>query len=249
MTDKIFDALEAPFSADTVKWRVGRTAKNNKNSAAMFAYVDGRIVMNRLDKAVGRANWEDSYTETVKGRIICTLTVEINGKKISRSDGAGDTQVEGEKGAMSDAFKRAAVKFGIGRYLYSIPTLYVGIDNYGKPTPDSQNRLTQYHNDTAKKYFENKELQLPDEQEPENPNSLNAKINDKINEVTKPKTNLETLCAQLAQAHTLKALISNKDAIKESSEFTGLSNDDKKQFVAKFKELVQEFQIPAQAAE
>jgi len=249
MTDKIFDALEAPFSADTVKWRVGRTAKNNKTSAAMLAYVDGRIVMNRLDKAVGRANWEDSYTETVKGRIICTLAVEINGKKISRSDGAGDTQVEGEKGAMSDAFKRAAVKFGIGRYLYSIPTLYVEVDNYGKPTTKSQNRLTQLHNDTAKKYFENKELQLPDEQEPENPNSLNAKINDKINEVTKPKTNLETLCAQLAQAHTLKALISNKDAIKESSEFTGLSDDDKKQFVAKFKEFVQEFQIPAQAAE
>ena len=75
------------------------------------------------------------------------------------------------------------------------------------------------------------------------------KINDKINEVTKPKTNLETLCAQLAQAHTLKALISNKEAIKGSSEFTGLSDDDKSQFVAKFQNLCRQYQTPAQAAE
>jgi hypothetical protein len=37
---------------------------------------------------------------------------------ISRCDGADDTNIEGAKGGLSDAFKRAAVKFGIGRYLY-----------------------------------------------------------------------------------------------------------------------------------
>jgi len=65
----------------------------------------------------------------------------------------------------------------------------------------------------------------------------------------KPISVLDTLCTQLSQAQNLEALISNKEAIKGSGEFAGLSNDDKKQFVAKFKELAQEFQIPAQAAE
>ncbi len=65
----------------------------------------------------------------------------------------------------------------------------------------------------------------------------------------KPISALDTLCAQLAQAHTLKALISNKDAIKKSSEFAGLSGDDKKQFVAIFQELYRQYQPPAQAAE
>ena len=60
---------------------------------------------------------------------------------------------------------------------------------------------------------------------------------------------LNTLCTQLSQAQNLDALISNKEAIKGSSEFADLSNDDKKQFVAKFQELYRQFQIPAQAAE
>lgn len=65
----------------------------------------------------------------------------------------------------------------------------------------------------------------------------------------KPNPILETLCAQLLQAQTFDALVSNKNAIKESSEFAGLSGDDKKQFVAKFQELYIQHQPQAQAAE
>jgi hypothetical protein len=81
-------------------------------------------VQDRLDAVCGPANWQDSYTETLKGRLLCTLTIRIDGEWISKSDGAGDTDVEGEKGAISDAIKRAGVKWGIGRYLYDIGNVW-----------------------------------------------------------------------------------------------------------------------------
>jgi len=65
----------------------------------------------------------------------------------------------------------------------------------------------------------------------------------------KPISALDTLCTQLSQAQTFDALVSNKNAIKESNEFTGLSDDDKSQFVAKFQELYRQYQPQAQAAE
>jgi hypothetical protein len=96
--------LAAPFPPESVHWRG---------------------VQDRLDGVCGPENWSDSYVETPKGRIICSIAVNIEGAWISKSDGAGDTDVEGEKGALSDAMKRAAVKWGIGRYLYSMPSPWV----------------------------------------------------------------------------------------------------------------------------
>ena len=50
--------------------------------------------------------------------MICTVSCHIKGNWISKSDGAGDTNIEGEKGGISDSFKRACVAWGIARYLY-----------------------------------------------------------------------------------------------------------------------------------
>src|SRR3546814_10518376 len=71
--------------------------------------------MRRLDDVCGPAGWQDSYAETGKGRLICTISILCGDQWISKSDGAGDTAVDGEKGAISDAFKRCAVKRGVGR--------------------------------------------------------------------------------------------------------------------------------------
>lgn len=120
-----------PFNPKRISWRVGSTNKE-KNKGIALAYIDARDVMVRLDEVFGIDGWSDSYQETTSGRLICTLSVFLNGQWIDKSDGAGDTQVEGEKGAISDAFKRAAVKFGIGRYLYELPNVWVEIDEYRK---------------------------------------------------------------------------------------------------------------------
>ena len=110
--ENLLEQLKKPFPVDAISWRIGQKNKD-KTKAKMLCYIDARDVMDRLDE-VCDTDWSDSYTE-VNGRVVCTIT--IDGK--SRSDGAGDTDIEGEKGAISDAFKRAAVKWGIGRYLYN----------------------------------------------------------------------------------------------------------------------------------
>jgi len=118
-----FAALSAPFAPSAIHWRA-QTVTQDGTKALALAYLDARDVMDRLDQAVGPANWRDSYVETLKGRTICTLEIRVDGEWIAKSDGAGDTDVEGEKGSISDALKRAAVKWGIGRYLYDLGNVW-----------------------------------------------------------------------------------------------------------------------------
>jgi hypothetical protein len=73
--------------------------------------------MNRLDEVFDVGGWQAHY-EHIGGRMICKLSCLINGKWVTKSDGAGDTNIEGDKGGISDALKRAGVLWGIGRYLY-----------------------------------------------------------------------------------------------------------------------------------
>ena len=132
----IENELKKPFPEPQIHWRIGARNKD-KTSGLPLAYIDARDVMDRLDFVLGFDGWEDSYIETTKGRIICTLACMIGDKLVIRSDGAGDTGTEGEKGAISDALKRAAVKFGIGRYLYGLGGEWVDLDKYGKFKPPS----------------------------------------------------------------------------------------------------------------
>jgi hypothetical protein len=123
------------------------------NQAMALAYADARDVMNRLDTVCGAHCWQDSYVESVRGRVICTISILIGDQWISKSDGAGDTAVEGEKGGISDAFKRAAVKWGIGRYLYDMGAPWAECESYEKGgkryfkkwTPAGLSKLAKIH--------------------------------------------------------------------------------------------------------
>lgn len=121
--------LERPFDAKKISWRVGATSKD-KTKAIPLAYIDARDVMYRLDEVFGM-DWQCKYSHA-ENKTICEIGVLVNDTWIWRSGGAGDTDIEAEKGAISDAFKRAAVLFGIGRYLYNIPNSWVEIDEYKK---------------------------------------------------------------------------------------------------------------------
>lgn len=118
----IFDELAAEFPRDLVSWRCQTVSSDNTGLA--LAYIDARDVMRRLDSVVGPENWTDRY-EVHGSKTICYLSVRVNGEWIVKADGAGDTDVEAEKGSISDAFKRAAVKWGIGRYLYDLDSPWV----------------------------------------------------------------------------------------------------------------------------
>jgi hypothetical protein len=106
----ILAQLKDPFNPDLVKYtRLG----GNK----LVAYVDARDVMKRLDTIMGMENWQDKYIRT-DGGFICELSLRIEGQWITKSNGSNDTKIQPHKGGISGAFKRAAVNWGIGRYLY-----------------------------------------------------------------------------------------------------------------------------------
>ncbi len=135
-----FKALAAPFPPSAVSWRVGRV-NEDKKSAMVLAYLDARDVMDRLDLICGPGGWQCKYSH-VGTKTVCDIGIWI-GEDIAnperlpvdwvwKADGAGDTDVEQEKGALSDAFKRSAVRWGIGRYLYSLGKTYADVEPAGK---------------------------------------------------------------------------------------------------------------------
>lgn len=122
--------LKNPFPVDQVKWRLGATNREKTKGIAL-AYIDSRDVQKRLDEVLGISNWRD-YLERVDGGFVSGIEIRIDGEWIRRSDAAGDTKVEPIKGGASDAFKRAAAKWGVGRYLYYMPNIWVEIKPVGK---------------------------------------------------------------------------------------------------------------------
>lgn len=116
-------ALAAPFEPKDIHWRAQAVTKKGDKALAL-AYLDARDVMDRLDKVCGPANWSTHYEETARGRVLCKLSIRINDEWVTKTDGAGDTAVEGEKGGISDALKRAAVQWGVGRYLYDLANVW-----------------------------------------------------------------------------------------------------------------------------
>lgn len=85
----------------------------------LLTYVDSRYVQQVLDSEVGPANWQDEYQLGEGGKVACRIGIYVEGRDwVWKGDGAGATDIEGDKGSFSDAFKRAAVKWGIARDLY-----------------------------------------------------------------------------------------------------------------------------------
>lgn len=123
--------LSEPFDPAIVSFRVGPTSQDKKKGMAL-AYIDARDVMRRLDEVCGPENWQDEYPWSDGKRVVCRLGIRIGDEWIWKTDGAGDTDMEGEKGALSDAFKRSAVKWGIGRYLYDTEAPWVAIQQAGR---------------------------------------------------------------------------------------------------------------------
>lgn len=132
MANDILSALKAPFPASDIEWRVQRAMKTKHGDRAMvLAYITARAVMERLDEVFGLDGWTDEYQRWGTNGVLCTIKCKIGDQWISKTDGADDTNIEPTKGGISDAFKRAAVKWGIGRYLYNLDSNWVEIGERG----------------------------------------------------------------------------------------------------------------------
>jgi len=127
--------LHAPFDPCELEWRFQKSGKQG-DAGVMLPYVSARAIMDRLDTVVGPQNWSDLLRcigdHTERRTWACALELQLSdGSRVAHEDVADETHVEPAKGGASDALKRVAVKFGIGRYLYYLPKFYVD----GQPRP------------------------------------------------------------------------------------------------------------------
>jgi hypothetical protein len=127
--EEVGERLSALFEPREVKWKP-QSVKGNR--AMAIAYIDCRVIQDRLDEVMGVENWQDGYEIVPDGSVVCRLAVRINGEWVTKTDvGSPSEQPDGGdrlKAAFSDALKRAAVKYGIGRYIYRLPNQWVDYD-------------------------------------------------------------------------------------------------------------------------
>lgn len=140
MLPSMFDKLAEPFAPDQISWRTGSTnidkqtnkPRDGKDAQGLaLAYLDARDVMDRFDVVCAPDGWQCRYSH-VGATTVCEIGVRSEGDWLWKADGAGATDIEAEKGMLSDAFKRAAVRWGVGRYLYGLPSPWVALEPAGR---------------------------------------------------------------------------------------------------------------------
>lgn len=128
------DQLSAHFAPADIEWRIGQAGKKGDAVwAKAFAYITNRAIQDRLDAVVGPANWKNDFREWGQGSpgVLCGLSLKIDGEWVTKWDGAEQTEMEPVKGGLSGAMKRAAVQWGIGRYLYDLPEGWAKVHEKG----------------------------------------------------------------------------------------------------------------------
>jgi hypothetical protein len=142
----LLKALRAPFPEDQIHWRKGGKPYNGKFKA--LAYLDQRDVEDRLDEVTG-GKWQCEHYTGPNNTVICKIGIEIDGVMLWKSDGGQDLtdsddiqqRENADKGAYSNAFKRAASTWGVGRYLYRCKAGYVAFNQYHQPEEGEMKRL------------------------------------------------------------------------------------------------------------
>jgi len=124
--------LKDVFPPEDIEWRVQSSGeKNSKPWALVLAYITNRAIMDRFDEVCGPENWKNEFTAAPSGGTLCGLSVKIAGEWVTKWDGAENTDIEAVKGGLSNAMKRSAVQWGVGRYLYNLTTGWAVISENG----------------------------------------------------------------------------------------------------------------------
>jgi len=133
MSEINFKALQDYFEADAIEWRIQQAGeKHGRVWAICVPYVTNRAIQVRLDEVVGPENWRNEFLPGPDGGVMCGLSVRVGGEWVTKWDGAENTDVEGVKGGLSGAMKRAAVQWGIGRYLYALDETFAQVHENGR---------------------------------------------------------------------------------------------------------------------
>jgi hypothetical protein len=129
-------ALSRPFDPGDIAWKPVATSPD-RTTARVVPYVTNRAIMDRLDLVCGPEGWRNEFRPGPNGGLLCGLSVRVvredgPAEWITKWDGADNTDVQPVKGGLSASMRRAAVPWGIGRYLYRVPPVYARIDEKGR---------------------------------------------------------------------------------------------------------------------
>jgi len=155
MTD--LTKLLEPFAPEDIESRVQRAGiTRGKGWAMVLAYVTNRAIQERLDEVVGAINWKNEFSPAPYGGVLCGMSIhksviDKGNEWVTKYDGAENTAVEAVKGGLSGSMKRAAVQWGIGRYLYNLEAGFVNMTEE-KPA-DMKGWYMHYDKDTKTRFY------------------------------------------------------------------------------------------------
>jgi hypothetical protein len=144
----IWAQLSAPLPPDTIAWRQdGRAVqREGKYYARFVAYIEANTVRERLDGVVP-GEWDltlelmPTLASDDNDDARCSFKARLQILGVIREDvGTGRDY----KQASTDAFKRAAVRFGIAHELYSYDQNWVRVDGDGKYAKPLEDPATAY---------------------------------------------------------------------------------------------------------
>ncbi|MDA2513286.1 Rad52/Rad22 family DNA repair protein [Bacillus cereus] len=117
----IMESLQAEFPFEQLGWKITHTFESQGRFFAYVApFVDARAIQDRFDEVFGIDKWQVSYEKWGDKATKCTISVFLNERWISKEDGSEESDYSSVKGGFSNSLKRAAVLWGVGRYLYNV---------------------------------------------------------------------------------------------------------------------------------
>lgn len=117
------------LKANEIEVRVGHKIKNT-NNVSMLLYIDSRAVTKYLDEWVGPFNWQTEFN-TAGPLVVGKLGIWDDNKQqwVWKSDTGSESNIEAEKGLISDTYKRLLSRWGVTE-LYTAPDIVLPDDGY-----------------------------------------------------------------------------------------------------------------------
>jgi hypothetical protein len=167
---EMLEKLQQPFDPFDIEWRpqsAGKT-KEGKLWAIVVPYVDNRAIQDRLDEVCGPDGWYNKFEYPTEKAVNCGISIKFQEEGwITKWDGAQETNIEAVKGGLSNAMKRAAVQWGIGRYLYKLEAVIVTpVDKKPYPMGDHLMAVVKLEGKQSRIYYKRPSLPkwaLPEE--------------------------------------------------------------------------------------